>query len=501
MTGNSQVPISMPATDDQDGSREKKRGGVFFGGPLSAMLLSLCFLEQDGVLQRTIPWFGLLPLFISLDRHRHNLKWRLLHGLFFGFILYCWPLVLSGDWNKTSILATAWASLPMIGSWMLFCAAGGVLLRKPSRLAIVPGLALAWTGIEYLRVECIPLAGPWMQLGQALKPENPEGQLAAAIGLTGLGFALCLVNGTFFLALRERRGRVQFFATLVGTGAAISLLSIGGFIGAMLRYLEHPPREALRIGLVQTDDGGSEDHLKLARQLLSSEPQLIFFPADAFAARPDSQPGIQTELETFAREENVTLVASMILESNSEGDRSRTLLHIAKGGVHGKRGRGGALAIDIKEDQSILAVSDRISHSAYHMRRLVASGTRLFLVAGAGTQKGIDNDPLRNRLLAFRALETGTCICRATSNGSSAIVNNTGARRTLAPRNQAWASVSSVPLRDPRRGITYFVAGGWLLGPGCLVLLGILLFLELYRLRKNSAERGNTRPQDSARPS
>ena len=130
------------------------------------MLLSLCFLEQDGVLQRTIPWFGLLPLFISLDRHRHDLKWRLLHGLFFGFILYCWPLVLSGEWNKTSILATAWASLLMIGSWMLFCAAGGVLLRKPSRLAIVPGLALAWTGLEYLRVECIPLAGPWMQLGQ-----------------------------------------------------------------------------------------------------------------------------------------------------------------------------------------------------------------------------------------------------------------------------------------------------------------------------------------------
>ena len=301
--------------------------------------------------------------------------------------------------------------------------------------------------------------------------------------------------------MRERRGRVQFFSTLVGTGAAISLLSIGGLVGAMLRYLEHPPREAMRIGLVQTDDGGSEDHLKLARQLLSSEPQLIFFPADAFVARPDSQPGIQTELETFAREENVILVAGMILEPNSQGDRSRTLLHIAKGGGRGEHGRGGTLAIDIKEDQSILAVSDRISHSAYHMRRLVASGTRLFLVAGDGTQKGIDNDPLRNRLLAFRALETGTCICRATSNGNSAIVNNTGTRRTLAPRNQAWAAVSSVPLRDPRRGITYFVAGGWLLGPGCLVLLGILLFLELYRLRKNSAERRNTRPQDSARPS
>ena len=501
MTGNSQVPISMPATDDQDGSREKKRGGVFFGGPLSAMLLSLCFLEQDGVLQRTIPWFGLLPLFISLDRHRHNLKWRLLHGLFFGFILYCWPLVLSGDWNKTSILATAWASLPMIGSWMLFCAAGGVLLRKPSRLAIVPGLALAWTGIEYLRVECIPLAGPWMQLGQALKPENPEGQLAAAIGLTGLGFALCLVNGTFFLALRERRGRVQFFATLVGTGAAISLLSIGGFLGAILRYLEHPPREALRIGLVQTDDGGSEDHLKLARQLLSSEPQLIFFPADAFAARPDSQPGIQTELETFAREENVTLVAGMILEPNSEGERSRTLLHIEKGGGRGERGRGGVLAIDIKEDQSILAVSDRVSHSACRLNRLAAGGARLFLVAGDSAHDELKYDLQRNRLHAFRALETGIAICRATSAGSSSIVNHTGTRKVTAPRNQTWATVSSVPLLDQQPGGTCFVKGGWIIGPGCLILLAILVLFALYRLRKKSNEGRNTGRQDNTRPS
>ena len=88
------------------------------------MLLSLCFFEGSGILERTIPWFGLLPLLISLGRHRYSLKWRLLHGFFFGSILCCWPLVSAGSWVEAPILSTAEANLPIIGAWMLFCAAG-----------------------------------------------------------------------------------------------------------------------------------------------------------------------------------------------------------------------------------------------------------------------------------------------------------------------------------------------------------------------------------------
>ena len=495
MTGSSQVPISMPATGDQPDERKKPGGGVFLGGPLSAMLLSLCFLEHDGILERTIPWFSLIPLFISLDRHRRNLKWRVMHGLFFGLILYCWPLV---SWSEPPNLVTVWSSLVMMGSWILFCAAGGILLRYPSRLTVVPGLATLWTGLEFLRSECIPASVPWMQLGQTLRPESPEGQFAAVIGLAGLGFAICLVNGAFFLTLRERQWRVQFLATLAGTGVVVGLLISGGLVGSRA---QQPPRETLRIGLVQTGGGGNSEHLKLARQLLNSEPQLIFFPGNAFMPTPGKS-SIPAELEVFAREEGIEmLVAGMSLDPDDKSEKSRTLLYSAGGGGHGELVHSETLEILTKEDQSILAVSDRVSHSACRLKSLAAGGARLFLVAGDSAHDELRYDLLRNRLHAFRALETGISICRATSSGSSSIVNHTGTRKVTAPRNQAWAMVSSVPLLDPQPGGTGFVKGGWLIGPGCLLLLAILVLFELYRLRKKSNEGRNTGRQDSTRPS
>ena len=498
MTGSSQVPISMPVTGDQPDERKKPGGGVFLGGPLSAMLLSLCFLEHDGILERTIPWFSLIPLFISLDRHRRNLKWRLVHGLFFGLILYCWPLV---SWNEPANLAAVWTSLLMMGSWMLFCAAGGALLRYPSRLTVVPGLAILWTGLEFLRSECISVSVPWMQLGQTLKPENPEGQFAAVIGLAGLGFAICLVNGAFFLTLRERRSRVQFFAALAGTGAVVGLLISGGLVGSRAQRLEQPPRETLRVGLVQTGSGGGNSgHLKLARQLLSSEPQLIFFPGNAFMPAPGKS-SIPAELEVFAREEEVMLVAGMSLDPGGKSKKSRTLLYIASGGRPGELVHSETLEILTKEDQSILAVSDRVSHSACRLNRLAAGGARLFLVAGDSAPDEMKYDLLRNRLHAFRALETGISICRTTSTGSSSIVNHTGSCKVTAPRNQTWAMVSSVPLLDPQPGGTCFVKGGWIIGPGCLLLLAILVLFELYTLRKKSNASRNTGRQDNTRPS
>ena len=498
MTGSSQVPISMPVTGDQPDEQKKPGGGVFLGGPLSAMLLSLCFLEHDGILERTIPWFSLIPLFISLDRHRRNLKWRVMHGLFFGLILYCWPLV---SWNEPANLATVWASLLMMGSWILFCAAGGGLLRYPSRLTVVPGLAILWTGLEFLRSECVPASVPWMQLGQALKPGNPEGQFASVIGLAGLGFAICLVNGAFFLTLRERQRRVQFFAALAGTGTVVGLLISGGLVGSKARGLEQPPPETLRIGLVQTGGGGNSEHIKLARQLLNSKPQLIFFPGNAFMPT-SGKSSIPAELEVFAHEEGIEmLVAGMSLDPDDKSKKSRALLYSDSGGWHGDLVNSETLEILTKQDEAILAVSDRVSHSACRLKSLAAGGARLFLVAGDSAHDELKYDLLRDRLHAFRSLETGISICRATSSGSSSIVNHTGTRKVTAPRNQAWAMVSSVPLLDRQLGGTGFVKGGWIIGPGCLLLLAVLVLFELYTLRKKSNEDRNTGRQDSTRPS
>ena len=448
------------------------------------MLLSLCFLGQEGTLERTIPWFGLLPLFISMDRHRRDLKWRLLHGLFFGLILCCWPLVMAKDGSGLSILDVAETSPIRIGFWILFCVAGGSLLQQGSRLAVVPGLAVLWTGLEYLQAECIPLAVPWMQLGQALKPENPEAQLAMTAGLAGLGFTICLVNGAFFLALRERRGSIQLLAALAGTLVVVGMLGTGAMIENSAG-----PENTLRVGLVQTDEGRNSEHLQLARQLLKDEPQLIFFPADSFTVSSDRYPWLKEDLQTFARSENVQLVAGVIARPGDKDSQDQaahqTLLHIGSDGSPDDVTSRYALPLKI-EGKSIIVVPDLINHSARLMSRWAASrdGASLFLVAGGEIRGGGAYDHLRDRLQAFRAMEMGTWICRTTRHGSSTIVDDRGVRQAVAPRAQAWASVRSIPLRSTGAGHSPFITWGWIIGPGCLTILGVLLCLEIYRRRK-----------------
>ena len=54
------MPISKPANGKRNDSRAKPRGGVFLGGPLSAILLSLCFFEGSGIVDTPIHTPGLL---------------------------------------------------------------------------------------------------------------------------------------------------------------------------------------------------------------------------------------------------------------------------------------------------------------------------------------------------------------------------------------------------------------------------------------------------------
>lgn len=482
------MPISKPASGHRDGSQEKPRRGVFLGGPLSAMLLSLCFFDHDGTLERTIPWFGLLPLFISLERHRRNLKWRLLHGLFFGLITCCWQLQTAKEkifTPSTALLETAVAILLVTGSWMLFCTAGGALLRHRSHLAVIPGLAVLWTGIEFLRTEWFPLAMPWMQLGQALKPTNPESGAAAVVGLAGIGFLICLVNSAFFLALREKRGAVQFLYTLSG------ILAVVGLLGAGRACTDRPaPATTTAVGLVQTAEGENRKHLHLARQLSSSKPQLILFPADSFIAEAGRHARLKEDLCSFARTEKIPIVAGIASQPGGSGkqtpENKSSVFHIGRDGAviaHFERGETGeeALLLEI-EDTPIALVSDRVQHSAILMRSLAARGARLFLIAGDSetSSQGVYNH-LRIRLQAFRAMETGTWICRAARSGVSAICNDRGSVVAQAPQGLAWATVNSVPFRPDAIGASHYASWGWYLGPGCLVLLAVLLFAGLYR--------------------
>ena len=473
-------------------SRAKPRGGVFLGGPLSGMLLSLCFFDEGGLLERTIPWFGLLPLLISLERHRYNLQWRLLHGFFFGAIICCWPLLAPGGGAEDSLLSTLWTSLVMTASWMLFCAVGGILFQKPSPLALPPAIAVAWCGIEHLRTEYLPSASPWLQLGELLGPGNPEGGMATVVGLTGLGFLVCLVNTTFFLALRERRARSQLLAVLAASSGVLAMVGLGSLGEDPGRNNDKRGDEGLRIGLVQSA-GDGDKLLNLARQLLNSRPRLILFPPLDLEATGDA-PGFKAVLDTFVQKEGVAVAAAVQPPPGNEAGMSPSLLYIAAGSEHRVEGPQESLSIETAENRSVLLVTDRVSRSAVRMRRLAEQGAQLFLVTGGEDPgEGEIHRPLE-RLLEFRALETGIAICRASRNGGSLIIDGRGYRKAEAPRKQDWATVNPVGLLSPPQSRTWFTRGGWLLGPGSLLLLAVLCLLELVRRAKSSAPQDNTRP-------
>ena len=89
------------------------------------------------------------------------------------------------------------------------------------------GLPLLWTGLEVLRLECLPYSFPYLILGTALAPSLPEAQPAALVGVYGLSFCICLVNTAMALVLTQSAWRRQVALTAIACSVFLACFLSG----------------------------------------------------------------------------------------------------------------------------------------------------------------------------------------------------------------------------------------------------------------------------------
>lgn len=255
---------------------------LFLGGPFSGILTAIAVARPD---LRTVPWFCLVPLIFSLERHASRPLLRLSHGLGFGLILcaaelsWVFPILASGRpaglWNQFLASAEAagvWGSY--CAWWSIFCLASGPVFRRENPLARLLLLPLLWSGLEIARGALdSPWVSPWLSAGTLLSAPLAESQAAAVVGVFGLSFALVLSATAISGLLHDHRPWRQLGWALAACAAPAACFGYG------FRAWEPPePSEPVTVMVVSHEDEKLETLSKLSLGLASTLPTWVLWP-------------------------------------------------------------------------------------------------------------------------------------------------------------------------------------------------------------------------------
>ncbi|MEM7233236.1 MAG: nitrilase-related carbon-nitrogen hydrolase [Planctomycetota bacterium] len=478
-------------------SRERASGHFFLGGLFSALFLGLSLPPSN---HRLMPWFALTPFLYSLYRNRDSLGARLFHGICFGATLSSWFLapifrsVLNESLDESTASAilntVAEAGLPWLvltSCWALFAVLSGWVLRSGCPWTALAALPFTWTGIEYVRLECLPYTFPHLVLGSTLDPESPEAQGAALLGVYGLGLAIVFVNTSFTMALVQTRWKLQAALATLASVVVVALATLGPSTA-----LESGRRAPIRMGIVQVARGNSHTApLEIAQTLLPSSPAIIVFPERVFSDST-SDTVAQEALAAFAKTEEVSLLCGqgtetsevlLIDSSGSKGGSTTAGSRLWFG--DSKRMEGDPALIDATGATRIGAGVDADFLHPGSARRLTASGAEILVcVASDPSRWGRLFALLHDRMCALRAVENGRWLVRATQGGVSSVTSPDGRSILRSPAGLDWGAAENIGRQE---GLTFYTRFGWWIGPLSLIGLAVV-FVQAVRARR--ARRG-----------
>lgn len=387
----------------------------------------------------------------------------------------------------------------------------GALVPRLARLrtgaARVLATAATWTALELVRAHVFTGA-PWDLLGHALWAQPLWTQVAAFGGVYAVSF-VCVVSGA---ALAELACAPRRAAGAVATAVACLLLTAG--VGAWRLGHEDDGGERLRVALVQgnvpnawrADVGRSDEALHAfvdtTRPILARDPALVVWPENAvsFLVAPNERFGVAIGGLLSTRTPRPLLLAGApryeqtapghVAFFNSawlfDGDGAaraiydkRRLVPFAEYApvtrVPGLAWRfdapgdytPGTDAVVFREPApfGVLVCYEAIYPAL--ARDLVRGGAR-FLVnvsndAWFGTLAGLEQHLAS---AAFRAVETGRALVRATNTGVTAMIGPSGRLLARFPADVRGAWIVEVPLRD---GTTPYARYGDVFGVVCVL--------------------------------
>ena len=471
----------------------------FLGGPISAVLVGLCF-EPYG--SRILPWFALSPLIYSLQRHKGQAWMRWIHGMLFGYVLCLGflPWGFEAGLAEESVISAARAGLLSIAAWTgfalipgAFSLAAGPLLR--SRAAIVPlvGIPVLWTGCEVLRgpFSILPVwLSNWLSLGYAIPSGTPEAQLAALFGVYGLSFLLCLSSTAWVLVCRERLWTRQSLFALAGCLIPLACRGLGA-----LALPADPLQGTATVMAAAKQDEGAETLVELSAPLGAQGVELVVWPAIPVAElKGEGEVLLSPPAERFLRESSSYLLGHACGEPGAAGAPKRECLFLMdrEGKLAGrhelKAVRGACRRESARKDGGVircslgtLGVGTGSDHdSPAYARAAVDGGAALLVSSTAEVCEGREDAVEQRRgMQALRAVECRRWFVASGTSGAF-IVDPYGRTVFRILRGIESAGTEEVEFLS---GESFYCAVGWWVEPTFFLAAAGICVWAILRLR------------------
>ncbi|MCD4689216.1 MAG: apolipoprotein N-acyltransferase [Desulfuromonadaceae bacterium] len=261
---------------------------AFFSG----LFLALSFPRPD---LASVAWFGLLPLFVVMERR--PFRSGFLAGVgFFGLVLY-WLNIVMTTYGRLHPLLSGVAYLLLVFYLALFFGAAtwaACRCRDRLGLALTLTLPVFWVALEFLR--SFLLSGfPWATLGYSQQSHLLLIQSADLCGPYGLSYLLILSNATLAALWQARsKGFRQVFPRIAVIATVLLFLANLGY--GTLRLAEQPDKREQSLSTllgqgcvdqaVKWDPTFQQRTVDIYRQLslpstADPAPELIIWPESA----------------------------------------------------------------------------------------------------------------------------------------------------------------------------------------------------------------------------
>ncbi len=409
-----------------------------------------------------------LPL-AGLSRVREGTSARLL-GLLFGAISHGlvlrWLASIFGE--AVIALWLIFGLLHALAFWALFALRARVGVGR--MLALAPVLLL---GIECFRSEWWFLRFPWASIGHALASDTRVSQCAEWVGVYGLSLAGLSVSALLAYGIVASAPR-RFGAIACAAGVFLLAHASGALRAeAVERALEDEARRpGIRVAVVQYETNQIEDAIRLAARV-PDDVELAVFPelgAALVEGRPAHAdvPVMSDALVSLARRARAT-VAIGATEPSDAGPAAflNSLLVIDEGGqvlahyhkaepvplfADGERsGPSGPIELSLAGESAPTALCICYDFTHPHVTARALEGATLAIVASGDLASWTALQHEEHRALArLRAIEHRRWVVRATSSGTSHVIDPLGREHAHLSFEEEGVAVATVWRRSER---------------------------------------------------
>lgn len=296
---------------------------------LSVVLLVCSFPKID---YSPLMWIALVPWMFAIDgkRPRSVFGWSHLTGFLFFFGTLYW------------VMYVTWVGAVLLMLYLaLFFGLFGLIYRYLSDQSLgfkILVLSSCWVALEFIRGHFLTGFG-WAALCHSQYENLLLIQIADITGMYGISFLIVAVNVlskenlAFVLGRSSETRKDLIKVNIVVLGILCAVYGYG-----LWRFTQAKTVESVRVAVVQGNipqdekwevsnrSSTIEKYLRLSREALQGNPQLIIWPETAFPGLIEEMPGLMEQIREFVRVSKVPMLVGVVTEEMQQYYNSAVLI-------------------------------------------------------------------------------------------------------------------------------------------------------------------------------